>query len=128
MGTMKIKTLAIILLTLSLAACSLGGDGTSGGDLPTPEITTNSAPDVEATVRAYLDAWGAADFDAMYAMLTTISRDSISLEDFTARYENVAVQANLSAVEYELLQTLVNPQTAQAGYRVTLQSAIVGPI
>lgn len=125
---MKNKTIAVYFLLFGLAACSLGGGETAGGELPTPEITTNSAPNVEAIVRAYLDAWKAGDYEAMYAMLTTISRDSVSLEDFVARYQNVAAQANLSAVEYELLQTLVNPQTAQVGYRVTLQSAIVAPI
>jgi len=119
------KFVNLILIALLLAACSLG----SGSDtLPTPEINTNSAPDPESAVTAYLSAWNNGDYVAMYGMLSTESRNSISLEDFQARYANVATQANLFGVDYEILQTLINPQTAQVGYRVTLNSAVLGPI
>jgi penicillin-binding protein 2 len=119
------KVLRLLFVALFLAACGLGG---SSGALPTPQIDTNSAPDPESAVNAYLSAWNNGDYAAMYAMLSSESRGAISFDDFQARYANVATQANLFRVDYEILQTLTNPKTAQVGFRVTLNSAVVGAI
>ena len=120
------RTLQFALMALLLVACSLGGTGSS--DLPTPQIDTNSAPDAEGSVSAYLSAWNSGDYAAMYEMLSAKSRASISFEDFQARYANVATQTNLFKVDYEILQSLINPSSAQVGYRVTLNSAVIGAI
>ena len=120
------RTLQFVLMALLLVACSLGGTGSS--DLPTPQIDTNSAPDAEGSVSAYLSAWNSGDYAAMYEMLSAKSRASISFEDFQARYANVATQTNLFKVDYEILQSLINPSSAQVGYRVTLNSAVIGAI
>ncbi|MDH5505662.1 MAG: penicillin-binding transpeptidase domain-containing protein [Anaerolineae bacterium] len=124
-----------IYLALILAAgCSLPSSNsvapTASGPrtLPTPETTLNAAPDPSVTARAYLDAWANWEYEQMFNMLTSISQDGIGLEFFTGRYQHVASEANLSAVEYEILQSLVEPYNAQIAYRVTLVSAIVGPI
>lgn len=116
--------ICLTFLAVLLSACGLGGSA----DLPTPQINISSAPDVEQAARAYLDAWNAGNYPAMYTMLDAESRSRISEEDFVARYADVATQANLFRVDYEILQALTNPQTAQVGYRVTLNSAVIGPI
>jgi penicillin-binding protein 2 len=116
-----------LILMLALSACRQTGGG-NGDDLPTPQVSTSSTPDVEERVAAYLSAWQAGDFEAMYGMLTTLSRDAIPFEEFQARYTDVATQANLFNIEHEILQTLTNPKSAEVAYRVTLHSAIVGPI
>lgn len=121
---MRSAVFGIAVLSLLLSACGLG----SSGELPTPQISVNSAPDAEGAVRSYLDAWNNADYASMYGMLSVESRSAISQEDFMARYADVATQANLFRVEYEILQSLVNAQTAQVGYKVTLNSAVIGPI
>ncbi|MCW5875976.1 MAG: hypothetical protein KIS85_03750 [Anaerolineales bacterium] len=117
--------LAFLIAALLLAACSGGG---GAQELPTPEVSVASAPNPEAVARAYLDAWNAGDYPAMYQMLSSASRQAISEEDFLARYGMVATQTNLFGVNYQILQTLTHPQTSQVGYRVTLNSAVVGEI
>ncbi len=121
---MRRVILSLALLSVILSACGLG----SSQALPTPQINVSAAPDAELAVRSYLDAWNAGDYPSMYAMLTAESRSLITEEDFVARYANVATQANLFRVDYELLQSLINPQTAQVGYRLTLNSAVIGAI
>lgn len=96
--------------------------------LAAPGVHVTPAPDVTAAVQAYLDAWKAEDYPAMYAMLTQLSRDAITEEEFTARYQQVAVEAALSGVDAEILQALTTPRHAQAAYRVTLHSVLVGDI
>ena len=115
----------IIFLAFVLAACGPGG---ISGELPTPQISVNAAPDVEGTVNAYLTAWNSADYTSMYGMLSSGSQQAISIEDFQAKYATVATQANLFRVDYEILSTLTNPASAQVSYRVTLNSAVIGAI
>ncbi len=114
------------------AGCSLSGGGAAAPATPVPtrevQVITTSVPSVEDAARAYLDAWKAFDYAAMHARLTQISQDAFSLEQFDARYTAVALEATLTAVDYELLQTLINPTNAQIAYRITLTSALVGDI
>ncbi len=94
--------------------------------LPAVVPQTTPVPDVESAVRAYLDAWKADDYESMYAMLTSVSRDAISFEDFSERYRSVAAEIALDNVEYEILSSLVrNAQSAQTSYRVILNSVLV---
>jgi penicillin-binding protein 2 len=103
---------------------------------PAPEATATLTsptetpiPDPEYTVEAYLDAWKLEDYETMYGMLTELSRDAITVEDFAEWYRGVANEAALSGYDYEILSSLVkNPRTAQVNYRVTLNSVLVGEI
>jgi penicillin-binding protein 2 len=145
---MKLKRLVLFLLALMLVSCTaiFGPEPTPTEDfmaemvetamataaatvLPTVGAVVTPVPDVETSVRAYLDAWIADDYSSMYTMLTSISRDAISLEDFEDRYRSVAAEVALGGIEYQILSSLVhNAQSAQASYRVTLQSVLVGNI
>jgi penicillin-binding protein 2 len=64
----------------------------------------------------------------MYDLLTRVSRDALSLEDFTKRYRDVANEAALSSWDYEIISSLKNPESGQVGYRVILHSILVGDI
>jgi len=93
-----------------------------------PQISTTSAPDAKAAARAYLDAWKIEDYPAMYAMLTDVSRDAVSQEDFEARYRQVVNEGAFTEWDYEILSSLTNPSNAQVGYDVSLRSELVGDI
>lgn len=140
---MKTRFLAILLLVFILAVCMAACMAACSQATPqatsTPThpptatladvlIQTTSVPDSKLAARLYLDAWKAENYAAMYAMLTQVSQDAISQEDFTKRYQNVAAEAALDGWDYEVLSSLVNPQSAQVGYRVTLHSRLVGDI
>jgi penicillin-binding protein 2 len=102
---------------------------TSTSTLGQPEKYTTSVPDASNTILAYLDAWKAEDYETMYSLLTAISRDAISQDDFTARYSNVYTEAALTNIDYEILASLVkSPYASEVSYRVTLHSILVGDI
>ncbi|HEY4717482.1 MAG TPA: penicillin-binding transpeptidase domain-containing protein [Anaerolineales bacterium] len=124
MAPMKLIT-PLLILGLLLTACGAGG---GMAELPTPQINVNSAPDAEGTAVAYLSAWNEGNYTAMYEMLTEASKQAISAQDFQDRYAMVATQTNLFRVDYEILSSLTNPRTAQVGYRVTLNSAVIGAV
>ena len=123
------RILALALFAGMLSACGGGSNGsTLNGELPTVQIDTSAAPDVEAAVADYLTLWGEGDHNAMYAMLSTLSQGAISFEEFDARYTHVEREANLFKIDHEILGTLTNVKTAQVSLRMTLHSAIVGPV
>lgn len=93
-----------------------------------PGTTPGDVPDSRIVIQTYLDAWKQRNYSMMYDMLTSVSRDALSLEKFTDQYRSVEVEAALSGVDYEILSLFTNPETAQASYRVTLHSVLVGDI
>ncbi|MBT3239943.1 MAG: hypothetical protein HON98_04405 [Chloroflexi bacterium] len=129
----KIIILSLILI-FALQACANNNTPTNEGGPTTtptlgqPEINTTTTPDPSLTAEAYLDAWGKQDYSKMYAMLTKLSQDSYSFEEFELRYQEVYREGSLFGIAYEIQQELKNPSTAQVGYKVILNSALVGEI
>ena len=130
---MKSKLLIIIAL-FALAACSPGSSPpptagpTRTPTLPPPDLNTTSAPDATQAAQAYLDAWKAEDYAAMYELLSPLSQEAISAEDFEAYYRGIAAEAALESVDYEVLSSLTEPKRSQVNYRVNLNSVLVGEI
>jgi hypothetical protein len=133
---MTLRKIILLLLLLVVTSCaeptalptSTPTTAAPTATLGQPQVQTTSVPDVKETAQAYLDAWKAEDYAAMYALLTSNSQDAITEEKFTEIYRSVAAEAALSGWDYVLLQSLTNPRTAQVGYRVTLHSVLVGDI
>lgn len=126
-------SLILSVLIISLAACNGGANPATPTTqvLPTlsqPSINTTQAPDVNKTVRKYLDAWENEDYVQMYGMLTSISKDAITEEQFVELFREVAGEAALSSLETQILSALTQTRSAQASYLVTMHSALVGDI
>jgi len=125
----------LILSLLFIAACVRVAGPTS---LPTQPVTPSLAPasvgvtkvpSPDTAARRFLDAWKNENYPAMYQMLTSLSKDAISEEEFIQHYRGIAAEVALTEVEYSILSALVSsPQSAQVSYRVTLRSALVGDI
>jgi len=123
--------LAAVVLALVMAGCSRQASESgpeSSSELPTPEVLTVSAPNPELAVTQFLSFWNDQNYPAMYAMLSPLTTDLITQEDFENRYASIWKAANLSGVEYEIISSLVNPKAAQVRSRIGLISAVVGEI
>ena len=135
---MKKKMWSILFLLLLVAGCQRGVVETqpnSPTEEPAPTLSevsvrTTSAPDPTTSAGDYLQAWQNEDYSRMYAMLTSVSMDAISEEEFTKKYTRVAAEAALDkpGLDYEILSTLVNPYNAQVSFRVALHSVLIGDI
>ncbi|HSB90715.1 MAG TPA: penicillin-binding transpeptidase domain-containing protein [Anaerolineales bacterium] len=122
------RLLALAGAAMALTACGLGGGGRGTAVLPTPAITTIPAPDPEITAGQFLDLWKAQDYEGMYALLSPLTQDGITQEEFTTRYQDVWRAAAVSTLDVDIVSSLINPQAAQVRYRVTLHSAVFGDI
>jgi penicillin-binding protein 2 len=80
-------------------------------------------------MRAYLEAFKSEDYTTMYAMLTRVSREAISTQDFATRHTEALNYMSAGSFDYEILSALVNnPYTAQVAFRVIYHTALVGDI
>jgi penicillin-binding protein 2 len=127
-----LRRLNIILILAFLSACSSNGFGVSifptDTPLPQPVVTVISAPSADAAMAAYLDAFKADDYNAMYGLISKVSQDAITLEDFARRNRDALNEMSAGSFDYEVLSSLVNPYAAEVAYRVTYHTALVGDI
>ena len=91
-------------------------------------MTINSVPNVDETLRAYLEALRADDYNAMYARLSKVSQDANPLENFAVRNRDALNTMSAGSFDYEVLSSLVNPYSAEVAYRLTYHTALVGDI
>jgi len=122
----------MLIATMLLTACSQVRYGATSVStktpLPTPIMTNIPAPDPEIGARLFLDAWKRDDLPAMYALLTPLSQDSMTEEEFVSFYQELNQTAALATIDYQITSSLVNPREAQVSYRITLTSSVVGDV
>ena len=121
----------IVILTF-LTSCGGGGNGISifptDTPLPQPIVTVMGAPDADAALSAYLDAFKADDYNTMYGLISKVSQDTITLEDFARRNRDALNEMSAGSFDYEILSSLVSPYSSEVAYRVTYHTALVGDI
>lgn len=128
---MKIRNW-ILLLVFLLSACRENpihlGDEATPTALPTPLVSITRPPDAQATAQQFLEAWQKEDFVGMYNLLTQVSRDAKSQDDFTKLYNDAVIQLTMNSMNFEVLSTLTNPTASQVAYRATFDTALFGEI
>ena len=131
---MKFKRLWLLVIILAAGCTSVTSSlptstPTKLADtLPTAVVGTTPTPSAESAARSYLDAWKAEDYPKMYSLLTSISKDAISLEDFDKEYRNTSNSLTLQNLDYSILSSLTNITSAQVFYRVTYNTVLLGTI
>lgn len=113
------RWIALLLTFVLLAACTRGTETPS---LPTPVVGVTPTPSAETAMRTYLDALAVEDYASMYAMLARPNRDAMTQEEFSTRYIEALNAMAVGSIEYSILSTLTNPETAQAAYQITYRS------
>lgn len=121
----------ILIPAFILTACGANGGPSlfpTEASLPPPGITVVPAPDAGAALGAYLDAFKVDDYNAMYAMISKPTQDSIPLDEFARRNRDALNVMSAGSFDYEILSALVNPFSAEISYRVTYHTVLVGDI
>ena len=96
--------------------------------LPAPQKSVTHAPDAQDAARAFLEAWQKSDYAAMYASLSRVSTDALTTDKFTARYQDAAEKLTLQKLDFEVLSSLTNPESAQVAYSVTFHTNLFGDL
>jgi penicillin-binding protein 2 len=132
----KVQSVIILVILLAMAACSVqtptsseSQDATATATLPDPQVHVTRAPDVEGAVDAFMGAWVAEDYPAMYAMLTGESQSQVAVEEFSQKYNDTAVTMTLAfedGIQYEILSSITNPDAASAVVNVNYNTNMFG--
>ena len=122
------------LIALIIAGCtSSGNDGPSifaspTSDLPTPKVGLTPAPDAGAAVTAFFDALKTDDYEVMYSMLAKSSRDVLTLEDFSKRWNDALNTMSASSFDVSVLSSSISPFNAEVHYSITYRTVLAGDI
>ncbi len=113
-------------LAALLVAC---GNSDSGSATPVPATPTPDAPSPEFVARRFLEAWHAADFDTMYALLTPESQATVARADFEARYRGVLAEATVYEFETNLVAAgRLGPRSGAAEFDLLYRTRLVGDL
>jgi penicillin-binding protein 2 len=118
----KKKILIIALLFLMISSCK----EQVSEELPTPHVLISSAPEVDSAVESFLSLWKNGEHAQMYQMLSSLSKQEISSEEFVQFYEQTSFNAALQSIETQLISSMKNPGSAAAKYKVVYNTALFG--
>jgi cell division protein FtsI/penicillin-binding protein 2 len=134
----SMRRLPLILLMLLLAACSkTSANGTpqsgfslfpTSTPLPTAAVGITHAPDAQAAMQNFLEGLKNNDFAAMYALLSKASREALTQDDFSKKYNDALDTMGAAKLDYEVLSQLLHPDKAEVGFRIIYHTALVGDI
>jgi penicillin-binding protein 2 len=126
-----------ILILVLLSACSSGGNAplisifatsTDASPLPTPAVGITPAPDAQAAITTFLQALQKDDYETMYTLLAKSSRETITLEDFSKRYNDALNTMSAASIEYTINSSLLSPYAAEVAYGITYKTVLAGDI
>jgi penicillin-binding protein 2 len=129
----KYLTVLIILVTL-LSACNQNATVTPTVEptetviLPDPNVNFDSAPDVEEAALEYMELWKVEDYQAMYALLSRLTKDAITPEDFEIEHRDTAKKLTMQGMDYQILSSMLNITTAQVNYQIDYETALIGTV
>lgn len=121
----------ILIPAFILTACN-ADNGISplptGTSLPPPIVNVTSTPDASAALSAYLDAYKADNYNAMYDMLSKVTHDALPLDQFAKRNKDALNEMSAGSFDYTINSALVNPASAEVAYSVTYHTVLAGDI
>ena len=118
------------LVVLALLLASAGCDSLPGGigATPTPAYTPTPVTFAEETARAFLKAWSEGDYNAMYTMLAPSRRETITAEQFVARYKGIATEATIKSIKITVNSVREEGNEAEAKHTVAIETYAVGTL
>lgn len=129
----SLRWIHLVFIILVIAGCTSSGGPAIPGfatdtPLPPPQIGVTPAPDAQAAVTAFLEALKNDDFEIMYNLLSQASREGITLEDFSKRWNDALNAMSADEIEFTVASSTVSPYNAEVGYSITYKTVLAGDI
>ncbi len=108
-----------------------GSTGLTGSSTSTRSpigVAITHTPTAESAARAFLDGWQSKDYAKMYALLSSLSRDAMSQDQFAKAYQDVGETATIQSLDYKILSVEMSPSDSTVMFEVTLHTILVGDI
>ncbi|HEX7557327.1 MAG TPA: penicillin-binding transpeptidase domain-containing protein [Leptolinea sp.] len=112
---------------LFFTSCTPSSFATQGiGTLIPTRNPSSSSSNAQIAVVKFMEAWQTEDYRLMYDLITRVSRDAISREDFEKKYRDTAQNLGYEKLEGTVLSVMPNGLTAQVNTRVVFKTAVFG--
>ncbi len=95
--------------------------------IPTRNPSANST-DAQTAALKFIEAWQKEDYDLMYDLITRVSRDAITREDFEKRYRDTAQNLGYDDLEGSILSVMPSDITAQVAAHIIYKTTVFGKI
>ena len=119
---------AIFMLAVAiLAACTPPSPGEPPAEEPAPGNISSTAA-AQLIVERFLAAWAEEAHAEMYALLSSLSQDALSLDEFTQAYQEAANALTLEELSYQTLSALAEERRAEVAFRVSYQTRLLGEL
>ncbi len=130
------RWLSLAVVFTLLAACASGNGGGNGlpifgpspTSLPTAIAVFTHAPNARVALGNFFEALKANDFATMYALLIQSSRDAVTQDDFSLRYNEFLNTLSVTSLDYEITNETISPSAAQLSFRLTYHSTLAGDV
>jgi len=122
-----IFVVGVLIISLLLGACG----STTPTQEPAPTLAQgdlSAAAGAQAVVGQFLSAWQEEDFAGMYVLLSTLSQDAVSLEEFEEAYRDAAENMTLESLSYQLLSAMGGDHSAEVSFRITFDLLLLGQL
>ena len=123
---LRMRSLPALILVGMLAACLPATPSAPQATLSISRGDTAMAAAAQQVVEAFLEAWEAEDYPAMYALLSPLSQDALTQDEFTAIYQEFATTLTLQSISTRVLSSLADSSRAEVAYRVDFETNLVG--
>jgi penicillin-binding protein 2 len=117
------KRLWSVWIILFLVACQPSVPTPTS--IPTPTLVPVTSPAYQAA-EAFLEAWEAGDYAAMYELCSSQSRADVPYQEFQRIYQEVSAEATILVVHPILHAVLEDKTTARATFAAEIETSFVG--
>jgi len=117
--------LSLVLITACDSALSAGAPANSSEPIAVTQVTSAQPADV---LRDFMTAWSAEDYDAMYRLIASQSRNIYPRQIFENRYTVAHSVIRFDGVEHTVNSVEMQGTTAVIDYNVGIQSPTFGVI
>jgi len=122
-----LRSLLLLLIMLSvLSACMAEIDQEAGATLSSSAVEVADAASAQSAASHFLEAWQGEDYTAMYDMLSTLTRDAISINAFQEEFDDVAKSLTLDFIGFQILSAMAKERQAEVAYRVDFNTRLFG--
>jgi penicillin-binding protein 2 len=102
--------------------------GSSTSVISPVAVEITHTPTAESAARAFLDGWQSENYAKMYSLLTTLTKDGISEDEFRTAYQDVHDTVTIRTLDYRIVSVEMTPSDSTVLFEVTLHTIIVGDI
>jgi penicillin-binding protein 2 len=116
-----------LILVVLLLPIVVGCDSPLSQATPTiPPSPTPDLPPADEVAFAFLQAWEREDHLAMYSLLSPLSQETYTEDEFISIYRQVADEATILSVAPRILTAFQPDMHAEVAFAITFQTALVG--